>query len=102
MVPTKAKVRMTRGVATSTPQTEETKGAGNKRLATTVWGQNKIDAKEVSVTVQQDVTQKLDALVKAMMDISRQVEAIEYHQREGGGASPYNSPSTSHPRWRAI
>ena len=47
-----------------------------------------------------DVSQKLDALVKTVTDLSRCVEAMEEHQKEGG-ASPSNSPSTSRPRRRA-
>ena len=46
-----------------------------------------------------DVSQKLDALAKAVTDLSKRVEAMEEHQKEGG-ASPLNSPSTSRPRRR--
>ena len=81
MVPTKAKVRKTRGSATLTPQAKRIWRVCSKRLApsATVWGQHQIliDADEVAVTVQQDVTQKLDALVKAVMDLSRRVEDTE-------------------------
>ena len=47
-----------------------------------------------------DVSQKLNALVKAVTDLSGHVEATEEHQKEGG-ASPSNSSSNSHPRRRA-
>ena len=86
MAPTKAKVRKTKGLATLAPQAKRTWKAGNKRLAlaTIVQCQHQIDAKEMAVTVEQDVMQKLDSLVKAMMDLSRQVKATENCQRDGG------------------
>ena len=73
MVPTKAKVKKTKGAATLAPQAKITRRGGNKGLApaTTMRGQHQIDTKQVAVTVQQDVTQKLDILVNAVMDVSR-------------------------------
>ena len=59
--------------------------------------QNYTDAKEVALTSNDEVSQKLNALVKAVTDLSRCVGAIEEHQKEGG-ASSSSSPSTSHHR----
>ena len=73
IAPRKAKVRNTRGVATPTHQAKRIKMACNKRLppATTVHSQHQIDAKEVVLKIQQDDTEKVDALVTAVMDLSR-------------------------------
>ena len=73
MGPTKAKVRKTKGEGATTPQVKRTKRAGSKGLApgVTVQGQYQINGKEVPVTIQDDFPQKLDALVKAMTDLSR-------------------------------
>ena len=55
---------------------------------------------EVAVTSRDDVSQKLDALVKAMTDLSQCVKATEEY-REEGVASLTSSPSTSRPKKRA-
>ena len=56
----------------------------NKRLAlaVTVQGQNHSNSEEMAVSIQDDFSQKLDALVKGMIDLSRQVVAAEEWQRQ--------------------
>ena len=61
---------------------------------------NYTDDEEEVLTSNEEVSQKLDAVVKAMTDLSRHVEATEECQKEGG-ASPSSSSSTSHHRRRA-
>ena len=82
MAPTKAKVR---------------KRAGSKRLAPAVTTQDQYqtDDEDVAVTIQDDVSQKLHALVKDMTDLS-----TKECQRQGE-ASPISNPSTALSRWRA-
>ena len=73
MAPTKAKRKKTKGLTTLVSPTKITKGTGNKRrvYVTTVQGQHLMSAKEVAATAQDDVSQKLDALMKMMSDLSR-------------------------------
>ena len=61
--------------------------------------QNQSEVEEVTLTSNDEVSQKLDPLVEVVTDPSRCVEAMEEHQKEGG-ALPSSSPSTSHPRRR--
>ena len=56
MAPTMAKVRKTKGVASTAPQAKRTKMAGSEGLAhtVTVQGQYQINGDEVPVTIQDD------------------------------------------------
>ena len=59
-----------------------------------------MDAEDVTIYSSDQVSHKFDALVKMVTDLSRHEEATEEHQK-GGGTSPSDSQSTSHPRRRA-
>ena len=63
-------------------------------------GQYQINDEEVAVTIQDDLSQKLDALMHAMTDLSRCMGPTEECQRQGEVSST-SSPPTSLPRWRA-
>ena len=77
------------------------KKAGSKKQGSivTLETEHHSDA-EVASSSRDDVSQKLDALVKAVTDLSKWVESMEEHLMEGG-ASHSDSPSTSFPRRRA-
>ena len=63
-------------------------------------GQNQSIDEEVAVSIQDDFSQKLDALMKVVAHLSRKRMANEEHQRQGE-ASSTSSPHTSVPRRRA-
>ena len=71
MTPTKAKVRKTKEVAAPTPQAKGTNRTGNKELAPAIAVQGQYQINDEEVAVQADLAQKLDALVKAVTDLSR-------------------------------
>ena len=65
--------RTEKGVALLAPNATRNKRACNKRLVsvTTVSDQNHVDAKNVPISSSDQVSNKLDALVKAVLDLSR-------------------------------
>ena len=82
-------------VAAPAPKAKRTKRAGSKSLGPVVTLQaHYTDAEEVDLTSNDEVSQKLDALPKAVTDLSRHIEAMEEHQ-EKGRASPSSNSSTS-------
>ena len=103
MAPTKTNgTRTKKGVASSAPKTKMIKRAGSKRMGSVISLQTQYhsEAREVASSNRDDVSQKLDVLVKGVTDLSKRIEAMEECQKEGG-ASPSNSTSTSRPRRRA-
>ena len=75
MAPVKAKVRQFKGMAASAPQAKRSKRADSTGLApvVSVQGQYQINDKQVAVTIQHDLSQKLDAPMQAMKGLSRYV-----------------------------
>ena len=71
-------------MAASAPQAKRTKRAGSKGLAhaVSVQGQYEINEEQVAVIIQYDLSEKLDALMQAMTDVSRSVGATKEHQRQ--------------------
>ena len=65
------------------------KRAGNRRhvSVTTVSDQNHTDVEDLPISSNDHVSNKLDALVKAVTDLSRRVQATEEHLKVGA-ASP--------------
>ena len=97
IAPTKAKVRKIKGASALTPSSKRTKRAGSDRLATTM---NQSNDEQVPVAVHQDFSQKLDAVMTMITDLSTHVTAYKGHQKQGE-PSFTSSPLTSLPRWRA-
>ena len=78
MSPTKSKGNKTQWVTTLLYPTKITKTAGNKKQvsATTVHGQHFMNAKEVADPTWVGISQKLDALIKTMSDLSGQMRYL--------------------------
>ena len=78
MAPTKSKAKKTRGAAVIATPEKRTRKAGSKKQAsaTTGQGQHLRVAEEVATPVQDNVSQKLDDLIKIMADQSSQIRDL--------------------------
>ena len=97
MAPTKAKVKEQKGASALTSISKRTNRAGSKRLATTM---NQSFHEQAAMAVHQDFSQKFDALIKVVTDLSTRMTAYEGRQKQGE-ASVTPSPPTSPSRRRA-
>ena len=84
-------------MSSSTPTPKRTKRASRKRLANP---ENQPSEEQTPLDIQQDLSQKLDALLHVMTDLYTLVAAYE-GQLDQGEASVMASPTTSLPRRRA-
>ena len=91
-------VRKVNGATVSISLTKRAKKADNHRQisATPVQDMNLMTEEEEAAPSQDEVLQKLEAMMWMLVDLSSRVQAMEDQQREGA-VSPTVSSSTSHP-----